>query len=279
MESNDTYRCEKCGNTLLKSNKLLHDLYCEKNRNNNLNYNPYYNNINNNIIDINRIDTYTCNKCGSTINLKDKTDHLLCHQLEEENKGNNNYNNININRINNFPNIRNDDSESDEESDENDDEINVINNININIVNGNGNQNVHRNYTIVNGNTQINNDINVNNLIENDEADENLNDGEFDEFEEGDENNLENVNSLDEEDEDDDINGIDDQTINTFPVSKIKDITKLTEEKKKCCICLENYKKNDEIITLPCIHIFHSKCIKTWMKRQDICPICKNKII
>ena len=37
--------------------------------------------------------------------------------------------------------------------------------------------------------------------------------------------------------------------------------------------------KNDEIMNLPCVHIFHSNCIKKWMKRQDICPICKNKII
>ena len=83
------------------------------------------------------------------------------------------------------------------------------------------------------------------------------------------------------DDDDDDVinNGIEDSIIDTLPKSRIKDINKLTEDKKKCCICLENFKINDETINLPCIHIFHSDCIKKWMKRQDICPICKNKII
>ena len=48
--------------------------------------------------------------------------------------------------------------------------------------------------------------------------------------------------------------------------------------KKKCTICLEDYVNGDNSIALPCIHIFHANCIKTWLKENNSCPICKNEI-
>ena len=253
MEKNkDTYKCEKCGNILLKSNKMLHDLKCTSYYND-FGFFGNNNHINNNFININEIDTYTCNKCGACINLKDKVDHLLCHQIEEDNKENE------TTEFRNIPILS-------DSSSEDDNKPNIINNININIVNNNNG--IHKNFNIggnLNNSDDDENYNDKNNSNENDEIEDNEGQEEFDSFEED--------NFSDEN------NGIDENTIKTFPVSKIKDISKLTEEKKKCCICLENFKKNDETMILPCIHIFHSDCIKKWMKRQDICPICKNKII
>ena len=48
--------------------------------------------------------------------------------------------------------------------------------------------------------------------------------------------------------------------------------------KKKCTICLEEYVNGDDSIALPCIHIFHADCIKTWLKNKNTCPICKFEI-
>ena len=72
--------------------------------------------------------------------------------------------------------------------------------------------------------------------------------------------------------------GLDDETINKYPESTIKSVKKLAEDKKKCLICLEKFVKGQKSIALPCIHIFHSQCIKQWMKKKNSCPICKNKI-
>ena len=72
--------------------------------------------------------------------------------------------------------------------------------------------------------------------------------------------------------------GLDDKSIKNYPISKIHDISTLSEDKKKCLVCLENFKNGDYFITLPCIHIFHAECIKKWMKQQNFCPICKNII-
>ena len=233
----EEYKCEKCGSTLLKSNKFLHDLKCINSINTNLFQNQNFININeigSNYINQNN-NYFLCNICNVEINNKDKLDHLLCHQLEkgESEKGDNGNNLFGSDSLNNeMLNVNNN-----------------INNINVNIMDINSNDDEDNPHSFVQ---------------ENEEAEDN-----------------EDINSMDDDDFDDDFdyNGIDENVIKTYPVSKIKDINKLTEEKKKCCICLENYKNNDETIILPCVHIFHSNCIKHWMKRQDTCPICKNKII
>ena len=58
----------------------------------------------------------------------------------------------------------------------------------------------------------------------------------------------------------------------------LENIDDLCPEKKRCTICLENFIKFDKIINLSCLHMFHDNCIKTWLKKNDYCPICKNKI-
>jgi ribosomal protein S27E len=67
-----------------------------------------------------------------------------------------------------------------------------------------------------------------------------------------------------------------------FKIDKkyLSNLEKLGEEyTKKCVICMENYKENDEVETLPCFHIFHKDCIEEWFNNNNNnCPICKNDI-
>ena len=50
------------------------------------------------------------------------------------------------------------------------------------------------------------------------------------------------------------------------------------KEEIKCVICLENFSIGDKISYLPCIHFFHSPCIKNWARIKNKCPICNNII-
>ncbi len=52
----------------------------------------------------------------------------------------------------------------------------------------------------------------------------------------------------------------------------------LCPEKKKCTICLDNFENKDRIINLSCLHMFHSACIRKWLKKNNTCPICKNQV-
>lgn len=45
----------------------------------------------------------------------------------------------------------------------------------------------------------------------------------------------------------------------------------------KCVICYSNF-ENDNEVSLPCGHAFHSDCILTWMSKKMECPYCKIKL-
>ena len=70
-------------------------------------------------------------------------------------------------------------------------------------------------------------------------------------------------------------NPVDPVILNNLPENKVHDPSKLDPEKKNCVICLEDFKEGDDIIILPCIHVFHKNCITDWLQSHNDCPICK----
>jgi len=66
---------------------------------------------------------------------------------------------------------------------------------------------------------------------------------------------------------------------NFLEESKINDEKLIKNENiKKCTICLGDYKLGDKISYLPCFHLYHSKCIKKWLKYSKNCPLCKKEV-
>ncbi|KAF8084064.1 hypothetical protein N665_0735s0005 [Sinapis alba] len=70
--------------------------------------------------------------------------------------------------------------------------------------------------------------------------------------------------------------GLNDETIsNRLKQRKYNSGTKSTQEVEPCCVCQEEYKEGEVMGVLECGHDFHSQCIKEWLKRKNLCPICK----
>ncbi|KAL5969105.1 E3 ubiquitin-protein ligase ZNRF2 [Taenia solium] len=46
----------------------------------------------------------------------------------------------------------------------------------------------------------------------------------------------------------------------------------LQTDKGECSICLEDMKAGDRIARLPCLCIYHKKCIDKWFQRKQTCP-------
>ena len=48
----------------------------------------------------------------------------------------------------------------------------------------------------------------------------------------------------------------------------------------ECAVCLSEFEPNEEVIKLPCNakHIFHERCVKTWLEQNNSCPLCKAPI-
>jgi hypothetical protein len=40
-----------------------------------------------------------------------------------------------------------------------------------------------------------------------------------------------------------------------------------------CRICLMKFENNENILILPCLHIFHNNCIMNWLKNKKTCPL------
>ena len=43
----------------------------------------------------------------------------------------------------------------------------------------------------------------------------------------------------------------------------------------QCSTCMESITANSDSSVIPCGHVFHSECIKSWLNRQPNCPHCR----
>lgn len=71
--------------------------------------------------------------------------------------------------------------------------------------------------------------------------------------------------------------GLEEETIMKF--MKQRNYSSVTTEGpskiEPCCICQEEYTIGETIGTLNCRHDFHTNCIKQWLLKKNVCPICK----
>ncbi|XP_009782022.1 probable E3 ubiquitin-protein ligase RHY1A [Nicotiana sylvestris] len=49
-------------------------------------------------------------------------------------------------------------------------------------------------------------------------------------------------------------------------------------EQDECAICLDQYRKRDNLIQLSCAHKFHSNCLVPWLEFNSHCPCCRMEI-
>jgi hypothetical protein len=47
----------------------------------------------------------------------------------------------------------------------------------------------------------------------------------------------------------------------------------------ECLVCLDKFCEDDNIIKIPCNHLFHSNCIKPWLcEESNKCPVCRVEV-
>lgn len=46
-------------------------------------------------------------------------------------------------------------------------------------------------------------------------------------------------------------------------------------EQPSCPICSEEYTPDEEVVKLPCAHLYHSNCVMPWLDSKKTCPICR----
>lgn len=62
--------------------------------------------------------------------------------------------------------------------------------------------------------------------------------------------------------------------------NKLEVITLDDDIDNDCSICIDSFKKGDEVIKLRCNHMFHMKCIKSYLLKYDNkCPLCRTNVL
>lgn len=46
----------------------------------------------------------------------------------------------------------------------------------------------------------------------------------------------------------------------------------------ECAVCLSDLNEDDIVRVLPCVHVYHAKCIDAWFARVHACPTCKQAV-
>jgi len=44
---------------------------------------------------------------------------------------------------------------------------------------------------------------------------------------------------------------------------------------ENCSVCKEDFEISQELINLPCKHVFHEECLTPWLKERNSCPTCR----
>lgn len=69
-----------------------------------------------------------------------------------------------------------------------------------------------------------------------------------------------------------------------LPKDKIDEIPKVhvtsedVERKTQCSVCWEDFRLNEIVRRLPCLHIYHENCIVPWLDLHGTCPICRKSL-
>jgi hypothetical protein len=260
--------------------------------NNNNNKRPNNNNLNNNQNKIQPVKVTkekTTDKDGNTIStitrynpntkittklitVKNKNGQVI---KEEKIIINNNEHNNNRNDNDNRHNNRNNNNRNDNDNRHNNRNNNNNNRNNNNYNNRNNNNNNNRNNNNNNNNRNNNNFNNRNNNNNN-----NRNNGipfdNFFDFLNFFNNNRNNIigHLVGQNNFSSHRQGVTENIIEILPEININ-LDHLDDEKKNCTICFDEFINNEKGLVLPCLHIFHPKCIKKWFLNANTCPTCK----
>lgn len=78
--------------------------------------------------------------------------------------------------------------------------------------------------------------------------------------------------------------GLSERKISGLPTHKFKKSSSKrsgssADENNECAICKLEYDRGDRLIALPCGHKYHDECIKTWLRDNKNCCICRKEVV
>ena len=73
------------------------------------------------------------------------------------------------------------------------------------------------------------------------------------------------------------IENLDKITVNEDNLKNLRKDSGISDD-NSCAICKDNFEINQNLIYLPCKHLFHDECILPWLKERNSCPTCRHEL-
>ncbi|KAJ7549996.1 hypothetical protein O6H91_07G077600 [Diphasiastrum complanatum] len=65
----------------------------------------------------------------------------------------------------------------------------------------------------------------------------------------------------------------------SLPTESVIQKPAIEDEAQLCIVCIEELMGGELVMSLPCLHAFHSVCIRQWLRQSRCCPTCKYEVI
>lgn len=73
------------------------------------------------------------------------------------------------------------------------------------------------------------------------------------------------------------LQGLSPSLLKTLETKILSQIDILNLYFPNCPICLEDFKIDEELTYLKCLHYYHSNCIREWLENRKTCPFCTSE--
>lgn len=71
------------------------------------------------------------------------------------------------------------------------------------------------------------------------------------------------------------IAALPEETLGASSLARLAD----KDDARLCCICLDEFCAKEVVTRLPCVHLYHTACIKKWLRTCGSCPQCKHRVL
>lgn len=77
------------------------------------------------------------------------------------------------------------------------------------------------------------------------------------------------------------VQSVPQRIIDNLPIANFTEGNRanFSEDNLACTICMCQFELEEEYMICPCLHRFHTECIKEWFNRRNTCPNCKDRIL
>ncbi|KXS17705.1 hypothetical protein M427DRAFT_110096 [Gonapodya prolifera JEL478] len=72
--------------------------------------------------------------------------------------------------------------------------------------------------------------------------------------------------------------GLDGRTLAGLPTKIYRAPWQNVSDDSRCAVCLEDFQDGEELALLPCLHAYHGVCVRTWLKGNGVCPVCRLEV-